>query len=237
MEGNMSNLIDLELSGKTFSDLMLARARTLVFYEKDPITLQKSDDGIIDHIEFDDGVGVTQSPVTYSQTINVLGGGQDTVSANKIRIILPFRIFVKLISVAKDPSKEPTDYFVPNGVPATVTLDLSMTGSPPKMCVEVVDWALKIDLGPSFKMEHDKVLKNLQAGGPLCFPFDASQSLQNALPTLPPAQNALLFATYRGLNVGLVSLKVRIEFSPQPRWTKQDWQAWSDTYSSTLVPG
>src|SRR5262249_14100075 len=175
--------------------------------------------------------------VTYSQTINVLGWGQDTFGAHKIRIILPFRIFVKLISVAKDPSKKPTDFFplFPNGVPATVTLDLSMTGSPPKMCVEVVDWALKIDLGPTFKMEHDKVLKNLQAGGPLCVPFDASKALQNALPSLPPAQNAVLFAAY-GLDV-LVSIEVRIEFSPQPRWTKEDWQTWAGTYSSTLGPG
>ena len=195
--------IEMQLSADALGQLILNRARTQVFCSDDPITLSQTDDGIIDHIEFDDVASISPSPASFSQTVNVNGGSQATIMSPKIRIDLGFHIFPKLISVAQDPDAASDDYFVfKTGVGATLSLDLSMMGSPAVLCVEIVDFKLSIDLGSDFQKTHDQVLQKLQSSGAICVPFDPS-AITSVLGQFT-AQNVVLAAEVTGAMVSAV---------------------------------
>lgn len=160
--------IDLQLSGQKIGDLVLNRARTQVFWSIDPISLVNTNDGIIDHIEFTDVNAVIPSGNNGTQTVNVTSGG-NSVTAAKVQVVLDFRVFLKLISVAEDPAQPKDTYYgLAGGIPATLSLDLSLSGSPASLCVAIVDWDLASFVQPMVKNYPQlkaKILANLQAGG------------------------------------------------------------------------
>jgi hypothetical protein len=223
--------IQMEFSADKLGELILNRARTQVNCMPAPITLINPNDGILDHIEFDDGVELTLSPTQASQSVRVAGGGQATVQTSKLRIRLSFHIFIKLISEAQDPDVAPDHYwtFFPTGLSATLSLELSMTGSPAALCVEVLDWKPSIDLG---KEMHDKVLGDLQAAGPLCVPFDAS-IITGVLGSVK-SQSAVLVVV-RDPGGSVISVAVVIEIGNAPQMKKAEWQSLVDGLTSSLA--
>src|SRR6185437_1698401 len=225
--------IDLQLSGKTLGDLVLNRARTQVFWSKDPLTLQNPNDGIIDHIAFDDNPGVSLSDHNAIQTVNVKTGSPSTVSAAKIRVDLGFHIFVKLISVAQDPSQPKNTYFgLPGGIPANLSVDISMQGAQPELCVEIVDWKLLLDIVPNFQPLHDKVLAQLQSAGKICVPFDPS-GITGVLGSVS-VQNAV-FAAQTDANGNVSAICIRIEAGASPQTTQADWHSFVTGFQNTLT--
>jgi hypothetical protein len=227
--------IEMQLSATTLGQLILNRARTQVFCARDPIKLINKDDGIIDHIEFEDVASISLGPDMFSQTVNVAGGSQATIQSRKIRIDLGFRIFLKLISVAQDPDAESDNYFLfSGGLGATLSLDLSMSGSPAVLCVEVADFNLSIDLGDDFKKTRDKVLEQLQSSGAICVPFDPS-AITSVLGQFT-AQNVVLAAESDGSDEGATvsAIGIRIEVGDDPQTTAGDWSSFVNGFASTL---
>ena len=224
--------IELQISGTTLGGMVLNRARTQVFWAADPIQLTNPGDGIVDHIAFDDDPGVILSLDQSTQTVLLAGGGTGSVSGPKVRFQLGLKIFVKLISVAQDPSQPESEYaLLPGGIPTTLSLDLSLTGGAnTELCLEVADLTSILAI-PQLDAALQNVKTQLQSAGPLCVPFDVSAI--SALVGNVQAQNVVLAAQTD--NVGNVTaVGIRIEVGSAPADNLPDWQNFVTAFQSTL---